>query len=271
VTDLVCIGAPYLLGAHLPGRTAVEAVRNSGITDEMGAIWVDIEPDFNESTDPIVAVNRALAHTIQHHAGRLPVIFTADCLNALGVLKGIEQPDPAVIWYDAHGDFNTHDTTPSGFLGGMPLAMLVGRGRQYLMEGIGLKPIREKDVILTDARDLNPGEAVALRESAVTHLTDTTQLLTTPLPDKPIYIHLDADVVDPDDMPALSYPTQGGPSLTDVAATIQRIARESQVAAILFSLWNNERAADQRPLESTLALVRAFLKGLGSRGGSNHE
>lgn len=100
----------------------------------------------------------------------MPLIFASDCCSALGAMKGFEAQSPAVLWYDAHGDFNTWETTPSGFLGGMPLAWLVGRGDMQVMNGVGLSPILERDVFITDARNLDPGEAIALRESAVTHL-----------------------------------------------------------------------------------------------------
>jgi len=167
-----------------------------------------------------------------------------------------------VLWLDAHGDFNTPETTPSGFLGGMPLAMLVGRGDLSLMRAIGLDPIVEERVVITDARDLDPAEAVALRESAVTHLPAFDDLRAFPLPDYPLYVHVDTDVVDAADLPAMSYPAPGGPSLEAVAAALRRVGQEGQIAGVLFGLWNADLAGDDRPLTATLTLVRAFLAGL---------
>ena len=62
------------------------------------------------------------------------------------------------MWLVSHGDFNTWETTPSGFLGGMPLAMLTGRGDQRMLEAVGLDPLADNQVWLSDARDLDPGD-----------------------------------------------------------------------------------------------------------------
>lgn len=256
----VCIGMPYFIGERIEARTEVEAVKHSGIAAELGADWVDVMPDFASAPDAITAVNRALAQVITAHADKTPLIFASDCMAALGAMKGLEAQQPAVIWYDAHGDFNTPETTPSGFLGGMPLAMLVGRGDLRYMQGLELAPIAESDVIITDARDLDPEEAIALRSSGVTHLPQVDALLTHPLPQKPLYIHFDTDVVDTSEMPGMSYPAPGGPSMVQAAATLSHLRRSATVAGILFSLWNDSLtrpAGDQRALENTLRLVRA--------------
>lgn len=264
MTNLVCIGVPYFIGERIERRTEVSAIRDSGIAREIGADWVKVTPHHHEP-DPLSAVNCALADAVTTHRDALPVVFVSDCVSALGMVKGLNR-DVAVLWYDAHGDFNTPETTPSGFLGGMPLAMLVGRGDLRYMQALDLAPIAESDVIITDARDLDPGEAVALAESAIVHLGDVNDLLTVDLPDKPLYVHLDTDVVRGEDMPAMSYPTAGGPTLDEVAATLERVARDAHVAGLLVSLWNDDLARDRRALEGTLRLVRAFVAGLRERG-----
>jgi len=260
--EFVCIGVPYFLGQRLDERTEVAAVRASGIAQDLGAEWVEVTPDTAIDPDPVTAVNRALAESIAAHRDRFPIIFAADCTSAIGAAKGLMSAEGlGMVWLDAHGDFNTPETTPSGFLGGMPLAMLVGRGEQYLLDGVGLAPLREADITLTDARDLDPGEAVALRESAITHLPDVRDLMTAPLSDKPLYVHLDVDVVNPEQMPAMSYAAPGGPSLEETAAVVRRVARDGRVAGLLLGLWNDDLATDDRPLQGTLALVRAFVEG----------
>jgi arginase len=258
--EFICIGVPYFIGERIAGRTEVEDVQASGFAQESGADWIDVQPDF-AAPDPITAVNRALAGVIAAHRDRVPLVFASDCMSSIGAIKGLGG-DVGVIWCDAHGDFNTPETTPSGFLGGMPLAMLVGRGDQRYMQGVGLGPLDERDIILTDARDLDPGEAVALRESAVMHLPDISALMTARLPDKPLYVHLDTDVVNTADMPAMAYPAAGGPSLAQTADALTHVARSGRIAGLLVSLWNGQLATNKRPLESTLRLVRALVEGL---------
>src|SRR3990172_3538297 len=121
-------------------------------------------------------------------SGDRPVSIAGDCCSVIGVAAGMQRAgiDPGLIWFDAHGDFNTWETTPSGFVGGMPLAMLVGRGEQTMPAAAGLRRLAEARIVLTDARDLDPGEADALRVSRVTHLPRVTDLLDFPIPDGPI-------------------------------------------------------------------------------------
>ena len=258
MSKTICIGVPYYLGEKKSDRTEVQTLRAAGIAEELNANWVEIEPDFQASDDPVVAVNRALAVTIQAYPDKVPVVFANDCTSCLGMVKGLEKRAPAVLWYDSHGDFNTPETTPSGFLGGMPLAALVGRGNQHLMRGIDLEPIAESDVIVSDGRNLDPEEGIMLRESQVTIYETLQALNTAALPEKPLYIHFDTDVVDCEDMPAMSYPEPDGPSLQESIDSLQHVISKSDTVGILFSLWNGTLASSDRALAATLALVRAL-------------
>lgn len=258
MSDYICIGVPYYLGEALAERREVAALRDSGIADELNAEWVDIEPDFSAHKDPVVAVNWALAEVIQAHAPKTPVIFANDCTSCLGVVKGIESHSPAILWYDSHGDFNTPETTPSGFLGGMPLAALVGRGNQHLLRGLQLAPIAEADIVVSDVRNLDPAEEVMLRESQVAVYETLGELDAAQLPDKPLYIHLDTDVVDCAEMPAMSYPEPGGPTLEESIASLRTALDKARVVAVLFSLWNSTLPGADEAMAATLRLARAL-------------
>jgi len=206
-----------------------------------------------------VAVNRALADTVKAFPDKVPVVFANDCTSCLGMVKGLERRAPAVLWYDAHGDFNTPETTPSGFLGGMPLAALVGRGNQDLMRGIDLAPIAESDVIVSDARNLDPEEGLMLRESDVTLYETLDDLHAAPLPNKALYIHFDTDVVDCAEMPAMSYPEPGGPSLDDSVDSLKHVFARAQVAGILFSLWNGTLDGSAEAMAATRRLIHTLI------------
>jgi len=260
--DLIAIGVPYWIGRKDEYTGSVEAVRDSALMAELGLPWVEIEPDFESAPDPVTAVNRAIAAVIRAHAGKVPLIFAGDCTSCIGAVAGLQDRNPAVIWYDAHGDFNTPETTPSGFLGGMPLAALVGRGNEALMKGVGLKPLRERDIIITDARDLDPEEGEMLRDSDLVHLPEIDALLTVSLPDKPLYIHFDGDVLRLEDLPAVSYPAEGGPTLDETLATVRRLVAEAPIAGVLFSLWNHKHPGAAKSQESTLTVIRAVVSGL---------
>jgi arginase len=174
-------------------------------------------------------------------------------------MKGLQRHQPDILWYDAHGDFNTPETSPSGFLGGMPLAWLVGHGDMRYMEGIDLKPTPENRVTITDARNLDPGEAAALQASEVRHLKAVEALCDVTWSGKPLYIHLDTDVVDAAEMPAKQFPEPNGPTIETIIETLQHVAHEANVVGALFTLWHDNTLPDQeQTCDSILRLVRGL-------------
>ena len=159
-----------------------------------------------------------------------PLVVSADCTTSLGTLAGLQRKgcDPAIAWFDAHGDFNTHETTVTGYLGGMPLALAVGRGDPTLRERLGLRPVPEARVILGDARDLDPPERIALDASAVRRVKVAEMVP----PDGDIYVHLDLDVLHPDELDGLILPVAGGPSLATLISALRRLADTGRVVAV---------------------------------------
>lgn len=258
MSKYICIGVPYWLGHHKPDRTEVESMKQSSIATELGAEWVEIQPDFDAYDDPVVAVNRALADMIQSHADKIPVVFASDCTTCLGMVKGLETHQPAILWYDSHGDFNTPETSPSGFLGGMPLAALVGRGNQHLIEGMELSRVPEQDVMVTDVRNLDPEEGEMMRNSDVTIFDTLDDLAQATLPEKPLYVHFDTDVVDAADMPAMNYPEPNGPSLQESVSSLRYVLNNANVVGILFSLWNDTLDGADIAKKGTLELARTL-------------
>ncbi len=198
-------------------------------------------------------------------AGNRPVSIAGDCCTTLGVLAGLQQAgvQPTLLWLDGHGDFNTWDTTPSGFLGGMPLAMLVGRGDQTMMHGLTVTPLAEERIILSDARNLDAKEATLLAETAVQHFPNTADLLTAPLPDGPIYIHFDTDILDAADAPAMNYPEPNGPTMETMRQLFRRLAESGQVVAVSLSTWNPALDEDGRSETAVMSLLNILLEGDG--------
>jgi len=194
-------------------------------------------------------------------SGDRPVSIAGDCCSVIGVAAGMQRAgiDPGLIWFDAHGDFNTWETTPSGFVGGMPLAMLVGRGEQTMPAAAGLRRLAEEHVILTDARDLDPGEKIALERSEVNRLPRVTDLLTFSLPEAPLLVHLDTDVLDPAYAPAMSYPSSGGPTPDELSQVFQFLAGTGKVRAVSMSTWDPELDVNGGTAEICMRLLRVLL------------
>jgi arginase len=244
----VYIFAPYWMGKISLPRLAVTRHTWRLLTAPLAA---EAKPTTRMGT-----LAQALADEVAavRADGNLPVAIGGDCTFSIGVLAGLQRtlPELTLVWYDAHGDFNTPQTTPSGFIGGMPLAMLCGRGEQTIVEGAGARIQPEGNVILTDARDLDPGEKEAVAESGLIHLPDVADILSLELPDRPIYIHFDCDVLRLTDLSAVNYPAEGGPSLETVEATLAHLAGTGRVAAVSITMWNPEEDDDERKAEQSL-------------------
>ena len=220
-------------------------------------------PD-GEKQQRLSAVHKPLADFTQQIVlnGKQPVSIAGDCCTTLGILAGLQRAgcDPTLIWFDAHGDFNTWETTPSGFLGGMPLAMLVGRGEQTMLTAQKLTPLAEDRVILTDARDLDPEEKQLIEEADVIHLPDVKSLLNATLPDGPLYIHIDMDIINPANAPAMNYLAAGGPSADELQIIMKHLRRTEKIAAVSVSTWNPKMDNDGQSRRVCMEILGALIR-----------
>ncbi|MGA2837890.1 MAG: arginase family protein [Acidimicrobiales bacterium] len=224
-------------------------------------VRVDAHPGATgEPWRDLVGVYAPLADAVAAEDGPT-IVLSGDCVTLLAVLAGVQRRGlrPSLVWFDAHGDFHTEATTTSGYLGGLPLAKAVGRGDLTLPEALGLAPLDERSVTLVDGRDLDPAEVVALAGSEVTHVP-VAALDTDRLPDGPVVVHVDVDVLDPTELAGLRFPSPGGPSLEDVAAAVRTVVRDRTLAALdIGATWRPEdtsRAQNDTVLSAMLASVR---------------
>ena len=200
-----------------------------------------------------------VARTLQ--SGDRPVSIGGDCCAVIPVIAGLKRAGiaPRLLWLDAHGDFNTPETTPSGFIGGMPLAMLVGRGDQDLLKALGMRPIPERDVILCDARDLDPGEREAVERSQVRHVRSLMGILEEELEGRPLHVHLDVDVMSLEDAPAVLYPVAGGPRPSEIVELGRRLAARNTPVSVSMTTWVFDRDADGRTAEACTTALEGLL------------
>jgi arginase family enzyme len=158
--------------------------------------------------------------------GRTPLLFASDCSICLTTLPSAlrERPQAKVLWLDAHADFNLPDTTPSGFLGGMCLAGACG------VWDAGLGPTIDPDrVVLCGVRDVDPGEQEALARAGLEIVAPED--VPAALAGAPVYVHLDVDVLDPDDMPA-QFPVPGGLSPDALRELLDAVVAECELVGI---------------------------------------
>jgi arginase len=225
---------PTLLGRAVEGLDRV--------ADRGG--WSVNAPLLPESDEMnrTATVLRALTTQIEGAArrGQRPVALGGDCCQPIAVMAGLARTGvrPLLLWLDAHGDFNTHDTTISGFVGGMPLAMLTGHGRLDLLRAVDLEPMPERDVVLCDARDLDPREADLLGRTAVGRTASLADAIASLPPDRPVYVHVDVDIVNGDELQKTLYPVPGGPSKADVTRALTHLRDTRDVVAVSMTSWS---------------------------------
>jgi arginase len=187
-------------------------------------------------------------------AGLAPVLLAAECSIALTTLPTIARlrPDARFLWLDAHGDYNTPDTTPSGYLGGMPLAGACGEWDADLDVGF----VDPKRVVLGGSRDLDPPEREALDAAGVALVEGRDVLgdgLIGALGADPLYVHLDLDVLSEGELP-VQFPTAGGLEIAELRELLGRVATGREV--IGFEVTNFQAPIDEfeRALGSTAVL-----------------
>lgn len=160
----------------------------------------------------------------------VPVLLAAECSIALTTLPAVaaRRPDAKVLWLDAHGDYNTPDTTPSGYLGGMALAGATGRWDAGLADAA----MAPGQIVLAGVRDLDEPEREALEGGPVTVIgaspVETLVAVKNALDGAPVYIHLDFDVIDPDEFPA-QFPAPGGLRAEKLYDLLEAVAADSEI------------------------------------------
>ena len=219
------IQVPYHLDEYLPDLD-VPLPPDTVITADLpaGDVW-----------DRLSALYAGLAAAVAAEAGRggRPVVVSGDCMTALGTMSGLQRAgiQAGIVWFDAHGDVQTLETTTSGYLGGLPLRLLMGYRPELIAARLGLRAVPEHQVALVDARDLDPPE-VSYLAGAQIRRSEVGELDAAGLPGGPLYVHLDLDVIDPAQLPGLRFPAPGGPSPAQVTGALSALLGTGRVAAI---------------------------------------
>jgi arginase len=198
-----------------------------------------------------------------------------DCTHCTGVLGGLQDAHgPAarigLVWFDAHGDFNTPHTTETGFLGGMPVAVCAGLAWPRWREGSHMgAPLPTDRIVLVDMRNLDPAEEALIRSTdaviaapaagfagedlgqAVADLTGRCDM---------IYLHIDSDVVDESLVPSHGTKEPDGPNMEQVLAAIETVMATGKVVAYAVVSVYGEGEGSETTVASGIELIRGGLE-----------
>ena len=147
-----------------PDRLAAAAGRLRSRGVEVAEAPVEAPPGLRTEIGTTFALHRAVAAEVREAAaaGDFPLVLSGNCGSAIGAIAAAGA-GTGLAWFDGHGDFNTPETTVSGFLDGMSLAVATGRCFRPLALSVpGFAPVAERDAFLVGARDLDPAERSAL-------------------------------------------------------------------------------------------------------------
>jgi len=219
---------------------------------------VTVELPAGDTWHRMSALYEQVAQVVASYPDRVPVVVSGDCTTSLGVLAGLQRGghEVGIVWFDAHADFHTQDTTTSGYLGGLPLALAAGVGTLTLPAALGLHSVAESRIVLVDARDTDPPEQVLLGRTAVRR-SGVGELAVTALPDSALYVHVDVDVCDPSDVPDLLYPVPAGCTPAELVAAVERVIATGRVAAMgIAATWHH----DGRPVPAHHDLLRRLVQ-----------
>jgi arginase len=173
-----------------------------------------------------------------------PIVFAGNCnAAALGILSGLTGEE-GIFWFDAHGDFNTPETSSSGFLDGMALSMATGNCWTALTASIpGYHPMPEEKILLVGGHDLDTLEESRLRASSITVISPETlrrnsgDLTFFPTVTS-VYLHVDLDILDPTFVKANAYAAPGGLFPDDLFSVISLIKKNHSISAIAFTSYD---------------------------------
>lgn len=256
-------GPDRLLDSGLEARlrAAGHTVSAEHVELPAGAATAEIAATFTLAAQLADRVRAARAE------GALPIVLAGNCASAIGTLSGLDEATPAIIWLDAHADLNTPDTTRSGFLDGMALAIATGRCWGAMAAAVpGFRPIPDANVCLIGTRDLDPAEIDLLDASRIAavhphyaflHLTPALDAISGRA--RTAYLHIDLDVLDPEEGRVNQFATPGGFLLGQVMAVIRSIRQRFEIGAVALTAYDPACDPEGRICAAADVILREIL------------
>jgi arginase len=247
---------------------AVETLRRHDRTVDLESI--EAQRPFHAEIYTAFELDRQLAQRVRaaKESRAFPLVLSGNCNSSLGTLGGVNARSAGIIWFDAHGDFNTPETTKGGFLDGMALAIATGRCWTRMAQSIpGFAALPDERVLMIGMRQIDDGEQALLERSQVT-LIRGEQIRTSGLREnleqaltrlhthvQQVYLHIDLDVLDIQVGQANSYAEPNGLFVNEMEQAISMIAQQFEIAAAAFTAYDPSCDPEGNILRAGLRLM----------------
>jgi arginase len=257
---------------HFIENGLVQALETDG--HEVSVETIEAPTEFRAEVQTQFALYRSLAERVAavRQNGRFPLVLSGNCGATVGVIAGAQTKQIGVVWFDAHGEFNTPETTNSGFLDGMGLAVAAGHCWRRLAASIpGFQPIPALNILLVGARDFDEGERERLEEAGGT-VVDAATVLQRGMPEvlgavmpaflpnmEEVHLHLDLDALDQKETPANAWLPEGGIPVEGVSQTIRYIKGNRKITSATIASFDPEYDPQGKTLNASLKLIRQML------------
>jgi arginase len=204
---------------------------------------------------------------------KFPLILSGNCGATLGAIAGAGTKPLGVIWFDAHGEFNTPETTTSGFLDGMGLAVATGLCWKNLAASIlNFQPISAKRIMLVGGRDFDPGERERLEQAGVRVVdcaaieqTSMAVALSAPLSRlsssvEEVHLHIDLDALNPKEVPANGFVTEEvGLGVQQLREAIALIKETSKITSTTIASFDPASDPQGKTVQATLEFIKQIV------------
>lgn len=267
--QLSIIGVPMDLGQNRRGvDMGPSAIRYAGVIERLEQLKYQIEDlgdlvisrpteekgkkDNLRNLDEVAEGNITLAQEVDKivEQGRFPLVLGGDHSIAMGSLAGISKhyENLGVIWYDAHADLNSGETSPSGNIHGMPLAVSLGIGHDKLTNILDYQPkIKPENIVIIGARSVDEGERELIKEKGIKVYTmhevdrlgmsevmqESLEYLEGRNVDG-VHLSLDLDSLDPEEAPGVGTPVMGGFSYRESHLAMEMLNESEKITSAEF-------------------------------------
>jgi arginase len=282
--DVRVIAVPYDSGhagirmgtgpKHLLDNGFGEALRSEGL--ELGVATVRHEGEPPAEVSTAFELHGLVSDRVREAVagGGFPLVLSGNCNTAaIGAISGVGPEDLGIVWFDAHGEFNTPETTTSGFIDGMGLAIAVGHcWRRMAGEVPGFSPVPEENVVMAWVREVDPTERERLDASSVAVVDaglierEGTRELAGALDHLKarvgrVYVHLDLDVLDAGKVgKANEFASEGGPDAEELQAALGMVGERFEVVALGIASYDPSFDTEGKVLRAVTTSVGALTR-----------